>query len=155
VEPLPDCNFVMTTNHLWEPNLKKSLNEKMLDQAENEQPLSVYIFDMPDQHKYINDNADNFLEALADTKYEQIYIFENISVRAIIEMKWPLIRKAIIKKLFIPYLVFLMTFLLYSVYIFENLNPHPEYIPEVDSVINHTNHIPPGNASQSLYTNHP
>lgn len=36
VEPLPDCNFVMSTNHLWEPNLKKTLNEKMLDCAESE-----------------------------------------------------------------------------------------------------------------------
>lgn len=51
-------------------------------------------------------------------------------MRAIIEMKWPLIRKGIIKKLFIPYLAFLLTFLFYSVFIFENLNPHPEWVPE-------------------------
>lgn len=80
----------------------------------------MYIFDMPDFHKYINDNADNFLEALSGT--EEVSIFDNRSIRALIEMKWPLIRKGIVRKLFIPYLIFLFTFLLYSVYIFESQN---------------------------------
>ena len=32
-----------------------------------EVPLEMYILDLPHMHKYLNDHADNFLEALADT----------------------------------------------------------------------------------------
>jgi hypothetical protein len=117
VDTLPDTDFVMTSSDLWTPNFKKQMDDGILNVTDSEQPLSMYIFDMPDCHKYLNDNADNFLDALANT--EQVKIFENISVRAIIEMKWPLIRKGVVKKLFIPYLIFLASFLFYSVYLFE------------------------------------
>lgn len=83
----------------------------------------MYIFDIPDVHKYLNDNSDNFLEALSQT--EEVSIFANTSIRAVIEMKWPLIRRSIVRKLFIPYLIFLFSFLFYSVVIFERSNAQP------------------------------
>ena len=70
-------------------------------------------------HKYENVIADEFLEALAET--ECIDIFSNKSIQALIEIKWPLVKTAIKKWLFYPYLVFLLTFLYYTVYIFERV----------------------------------
>jgi hypothetical protein len=88
----------------------------------------MFIFDIPEVHKYLNNNADNFLEALSAT--DEVTIFDNRSIRAVIEMKWPLIRKAIVRKLFIPYLIFLFSFLFYSTYLFEKLNTKPgEVLP--------------------------
>lgn len=75
---------------------------------------------MPHLHKYENDHADNFLEALAST--DQIEIFSNNAIKALIELKWPLVKAAIKKFLFYPYLTFLMSFLFYTVYIFEEFN---------------------------------
>lgn len=109
----------MTTSHMWSPDLKDHLNEKMLDVAESEMPLNLYIFDIPEITKYLNDNADSVMDALAST--DEIKIYENKSIRALIDTKWPLIRNAIIKKLFFPYLTFLLSFLYYTVYIFESL----------------------------------
>ncbi len=43
-------------------------------------------------------------------------------------MKWPIVRKAIVRKLFIPYLIFLASFAFYTIVIFENLHPHPPYV---------------------------
>ena len=73
--------------------------------------------------KYLLNNADDFLEALANT--DKVELFSSVSIRSIIEIKWPLIRTAIVRKMFIPYVIFVFTFLIYSVYIFENLNPRP------------------------------
>lgn len=62
----PDTAFVMETFPLWDTNLKQDLDKKLLNcSSVNEQPLNLYIFDIPSMHKYINDNADNFLEALS------------------------------------------------------------------------------------------
>lgn len=49
-------------------------------------------------------------------------------------MKYPLIRRNIIKKLFIPYLFFLTSFLYYSTYVFEIMNPTTD-----STITNYTN----------------
>lgn len=83
-----------------------------------EVPLTMEILDLPHLHKYENDTADEFLEALAET--ECIEIFSNKSIQALIEIKWPLVKAGIKKFLFYPYLIFLISFLYYTVYVFEN-----------------------------------
>ena len=48
--------------------MKKNIDEKMLNcSSTNEKPLNVFMFDIPNTHKYIDENADDFLEALAGT----------------------------------------------------------------------------------------
>lgn len=79
----------------------------------------MQILDLPHLHKYENDIADEFLEALADT--ECIEIFSNKSIQALIEIKWPLVKQGIKKWLFYPYLIFLIAFLYYTVVIFEDV----------------------------------
>jgi hypothetical protein len=78
------------------------------------------VLDMPHLHKYQNDIADEFFEALAET--ECIEVFSNKSVQALIEIKWPLVKAAIKKYLFIPYLFFIFAFLYYTVGVFEKFH---------------------------------
>lgn len=91
----------------------------MFDPDVLEVPLTMTIVDLPEIHKFNNKNSSEFLEALSQTEF--VEIFNNVSVRALIEFKWPKIKSAIKNALFIPYLVFLFSFLIYSVWIFENL----------------------------------
>ena len=68
-ETLPDTNFCLTTFKMWDKELKPALDKRLLNTgASTEAPLNVYVFDIPDTHKYLNDNADNILEALANTE---------------------------------------------------------------------------------------
>ena len=77
----------------------------------------MQMLDLPHLHKYGYDIADQFLEELAET--ECIDIFSNTSVQAIIELKWPIVKAAIKRYLFYPYLCFILSFLIYTVYVFE------------------------------------
>lgn len=45
-------------------------------------------------------------------------------------MKWPLVRRGIIKKIFIPYVIFVFSFLIYSTYVFENLQTNEVVVEE-------------------------
>ncbi len=57
------------------------------------------------------------MECLAES--EELTIFQNLSIRAIIEFKWPLLRRAIVSWLFVPYFLTLVTFTIYSLYVYE------------------------------------
>ena len=48
-------------------------------------------------------------------------IFESEAVRAIIEYAWPITRKAIIKWMMIPSIVFLLFFMFYTGFVFPIL----------------------------------
>lgn len=78
IEASEDCDFVMTADKMWTENLDASLQGKMYQPEVLEVPLSMQILDLPHLHKYLNDVADEFLEALADT--ECIEIFSNSSI---------------------------------------------------------------------------
>lgn len=105
---------------MWSENIDDSLQSKLYNPSALEVPLTMEILDMPHLHKYKNDVADEFLEALADT--ETIEIFSNNSIRALIELKWPLVKAGIKKYLFYPYLAFVLIFLYYTVSAFERYN---------------------------------
>ena len=62
-------------------------------------------------HDYQEDVGNQFFDALADCPdYE---LFSNMAIRKMIEFKYPLVKEYTIKKLFIPYLIFLVTFMVY------------------------------------------
>lgn len=82
-------------------------------------PLTVTILDLPDMHKFENKYADKLLEVLSET--DNIELFNSASVRAIVEMKWPETKKAMVKYLLYPYLVLLFGFIYYTLYLFESL----------------------------------
>jgi len=78
----------------------------------------VNIVDLPNLHKYDNIHADLFLKVISETK--NIQLFDNSSVRAIVELKWPKVFRGMIRYLFFPYIILLFSFLYYSLFIFEN-----------------------------------
>lgn len=53
-------------------------------------PLNITILDLPDMQKFKNKNADKLLLVLSET--ENIELFDSASIRAIVEMKWPLVK---------------------------------------------------------------
>lgn len=82
-------------------------------------PLTVSILDLPDMQKFNNKSADKLLKVLSET--ENIELFNSASIRAIIEIKWPLVKTAMTKYLLAPYLVLLFSFIYYTLYLFETL----------------------------------
>lgn len=116
----------MTTQEIWHQDLDSRLAKKLYNPEVLEVPLTMHIVDLPEIHKFTNKNAVKFLEALSQT--ESIELFNNVSVRAMIEFKWPQIKTAIKRALFYPYLLFLFSFLIYSVWIVENMVVNTEDI---------------------------
>ena len=66
---------------------------------------------MPSLHSYCDDVGQEFFKELADA---DISIFECRSIRALIDYKWPLAREYTIKMLFFPFILYLITFIIYS-----------------------------------------
>lgn len=71
---------------------------------------------MPKIHTMTESIAQEFMESLADT--EDLEIFDSKVVRRLIEYKWPLVREHTIKKLFVPFALFLAFYVVYMNYIF-------------------------------------
>ena len=80
--------------------------------------MTITVVDLPDLHKYDHKVATKFLEKLSET--ENIELYSSDTTRAIVELKWPLARRAMIKYLLYPYLVLLAVFLYYACIIFED-----------------------------------
>jgi hypothetical protein len=118
IETYPDCEFSMASNKIWNNTINTDLEESLF-KGNLDLPLKVTVIDLPNMQKYENKNATTLMFTLSET--DNIELFEPASIRAIIELKWPAVYKAMNKYLFMPYLVLLVAFLIYSVFIFENL----------------------------------
>lgn len=117
---------------MWHPELDKTLSKKIFvndDDNVLEKPMIMAMLDMPDIQKYNNVYADKLIQVLAET--DNLDIFNTTSVRAIIELKWPLVKKAMVKYLFYPYLTLLFCFIMYSVYIFEHIQDNKTEFEDV------------------------
>ena len=115
---------MMASNHMWDENLDTTLPVQMFNEEVIEMPLNMSVLDLPNMQKFENKNADKLLLVLSET--ENIELFTSASVRAIIELKWPLVQRAMIKYLFYPFLVLHFCFTYYAVYLFENLQDTSE-----------------------------
>lgn len=80
--------------------------------------------DLPELHCYDTLPGDQFMEALADT--DNIEYFANRGIQTIIDFKWPLAKEYTIKKLFIPFIAYLICFFVYSNLISEMQMHAPE-----------------------------
>jgi len=119
LEPLPECEFRMVSNQMWHETLDPALCAQMFNEEVIEVPLTMSVLDLPDMQKYKNKNADKLLEVLSET--ENIELFGTASLRAIVEIKWPMVKAAMNKYLLVPYLLLLLTFMYYTLYLFEYL----------------------------------
>ena len=70
------------------------------------------MIDVPAIHSYQEEVGDEFFEALANSK--KIDIFTHKSIQAMIDYRWALAKEYTIKILFVPFLLYLLTFLAYS-----------------------------------------
>ena len=77
-----------------------------------ENDLSIKIIDFPEVATFLGDNSTNFMEALAEI--DTLAFFENSTIRAIIDFKWPLSRYYIILFLFVPFLIYLALYIFFS-----------------------------------------
>lgn len=89
---------------------------KILQPAPIEQEIRLEFVDMPEIHSYSSKRALKFFEAIAAT--DDMDIFTKKAVIKAIEYKWPLTREYTIKKLFMPYVLFLSVYLIYMNYVF-------------------------------------
>ncbi len=119
MDTLPECEFMMASNQMWYEELDETLTAQLFNEETIEMPLTISILDLPDMQKFSSKSADKLLEVLSET--ENIELFNSASIRAIVEMKWPLVKQAMTKYLLIPYLVFLFSFIYYTLYLFETL----------------------------------
>ena len=79
--------------------------------------MTMSILDLPNIHKYNNKLSSKFIDVMSST--ENIELFASASMRAMVEIKWPLVKQAMTKNLFYPYLLFLGLFIIYADFIFE------------------------------------
>ena len=70
------------------------------------------MIDVPAIHSYQEQVGDELFEALANSK--KIDIFNHKSIQAMIDYKWALAKEYTIKTLFIPFVLYLFSFLIYS-----------------------------------------
>jgi heme/copper-type cytochrome/quinol oxidase subunit 4 len=94
---------------MW-PDINK-VNELMFTEDTRESDVMLVYLDLPYVHSYQQPVGDEFFNALADA---DIDIFENKSIQALIDYKWPLAREYTVKMLFIPFILFHLNFIIYS-----------------------------------------
>jgi len=67
--------------------------------------------DIQQVHQYKNESASTFFDNLANT--DNLPIFDLRSIQCLIELKYPFVMAATVKKLFIPYVIYLLVFVIY------------------------------------------
>ena len=119
VQHLDDCDFNMCCEDMWSEHIEKEISDNMFEEDLIEAPLTMKILDFPSIAKFNSDCGTKLLEVLAATENDEL--FENKSLRAIIEYKFPVVKAAILRNLFIPYLILLFSFMIYSIWSYEYL----------------------------------
>jgi hypothetical protein len=67
---------------------------------------------LPEIHSFIEDRSSEFFTVLSNVK--SLDIFSNEVIKAIIDFKWPLVKEYTVKFLFIPFMIYLATFIAFS-----------------------------------------
>jgi len=73
--------------------------------------LNLEFVDIPHVHTFSHEVAHDFMSALAKTT--DMDLFNQKVVKKFIEYKWPLVLKYTIRKLFVPFIGFLLFYLIY------------------------------------------
>ncbi len=81
-----------------------------------EQEIRLEYIDIPSLHTYTSPHTQAFFDALANC--EDYELFEQTAIKKIIEFKWPLTKEYTIKKLLVPYLIFMSTYLIYMNWVY-------------------------------------
>lgn len=81
-------------------------------------PMTVQVFDFPELHHFSNRTGKEVILALSEQ--EDLSIFDQHYVQALLEYQWPAVKYVLIKSLMLPYLFYLFVFNYYSLYLFEH-----------------------------------
>ena len=116
---------------------RESYMEKKLEVNKEQKhlPMIVKVFDFPKIHHFGNIWGRQMMAALSES--DDISVFDRVFVQAILEYQWPAIRQAIIRDLFLPYVVFFLAFNYYALYWFEKDNNErsPSVVHMVEGVL--------------------
>lgn len=92
-------------------------HETIIERAQIESDLNLQYFDVPVIHQYSSPLCNKFFEALAET--DDMGLFESKGIKMLIEYRWPLAREFVVKRLFLPFVFFLFTFVVYMGQVYE------------------------------------
>jgi len=95
----------------------EEVKEQLFQKGKNESEVETKILDLPKIHDYLEPLSAKFFEALADT--EDFDLFTSQAIKKVIDFKYPTVREYTVKKLFIPYIFFLIVFMAYVNVIYE------------------------------------
>ena len=106
-------NKMVCTSEQWpdEYNLRSKLLTYDSGQV-IENSILVSIVDIPEIHCFQEKNGDRFFNSLSNVN--SLDLFSNTVIKAIIDYKWPLIRRYIVRLQFIPFLIYLAVFIVFS-----------------------------------------
>jgi hypothetical protein len=79
--------------------------------------VRLQFMDIPEFHRSDTEMCEQFFSALAES--EDMALFETTAVKKVIEYEWPMVMKYTIRRLFMPYMVFMVSFMLYIFWIFN------------------------------------
>ena len=95
-----------------------------------EAEIRLEFVDLAGLHTYTSPDSLPFFAQLADC--DDYELFEQTAVKKVIEFKWPLTREFTIKKLMVPYLIFMTTYLTYMNWLyyirFEGIYVYLNYV---------------------------
>ncbi|CDW75557.1 wd-40 repeat protein [Stylonychia lemnae] len=105
-----DLEYAVSSCELW-PDID-NVDKLLFSNDPRESEVKLEFLDMPKIHSYNEVSGDEFFKALADSN--DIELFSYRSIQSVIDYKWPLAREYTIKVLFIPFIFYQLTFLIYS-----------------------------------------
>ena len=110
-----DEQYYVTRCDLW-PD-ERLLTKRIYDDNKQSAEIEVKILDLPKLHDANDPVAQDFAEALAGL--EETNILRFMSVRSIINFRWPLIKRYVLLKQLLPYSAFFLCYLAYVLYLFD------------------------------------
>lgn len=105
------CMFPINTVHMMDSFFSKGKKSDSI-----RLPIEFVIADMPDIHNFGDASGRRFMKQLTSLD-KSLYLFETKYVQALIEVKWPPVRAAIMTHAFIPFLIYLLLFNFYMIYL--------------------------------------
>jgi len=97
---------------LWTDDVR--LKQESLDSGDNVilKDINFKMLDIPELHSFVEPRSAEFFNVLS--KVKNMDIFGNEVVRALIDLKWPLVKEYTVKILFMPFLLYLLCFVAFS-----------------------------------------
>jgi len=107
--------YACIESHIWMDT--KDIEKSLFKESPVEADIRLEFLDLPKLHCYGNKTTTAFFDSLANT--DNIELFSNRGIQTIIDYKWKLAKEYTIKRLFVPFLGFMITYFYYSNFIFN------------------------------------